>query len=329
MTGSLLDTLSTEEKQRIKGRTDELVELLEKWARQYPFIRATRIPTTALVAATVLPRMSVSDALTVAQVVLWIFGVDDKIDELILTLSEIRRRAERWYSIANHGPRDEIDDSDELTAILVEIREALSKSHTFEPLREYWSNSIRGLIETMIQECQYGLQYNAYGADVLPPLEKYLDDGIDSIGMHVWQSAVLILSRDSSVVEHFESISEAIEHAGVAIRLYNDVRTFDRTMQEGGMNSVLIMYHTMLNRYPHTTRENALIKTKQYILQLADSHAQRCYDLVGQLETDSGKFEEATSRLVAFHACFYSRNEYDYHTASLAQACEVLSGNAF
>lgn len=325
MAGSFLDTLSAEEKQRIRDRTDTLIELLEKWIRQYPFIRTTRIPTIALVTATALPWMSVSDVLTAAKVLFWIFGVDDKVDERIFTLAEIRRKADQWYSIANHGPTNERDDNDELTAILLEIRKGLSKSHLFEPLREYWSNSVRCLIEAMIQECQYRLQYNAYGACALPPLDEYLHN--DSVGMYLWQSAVLILLRDSSVIEHFESINEAINYAGAAVRLYNDVRTFDREIQEGGINAILILYHTMLNGDPNTTKGNVLTKAKQYVLHLADSYAQRYYNLAGQLETDSGQFEETTSRMLAFHAHFYGYSEHDYHTTSLAEAYQMLNGS--
>lgn len=325
MASNFLDTLSAEEKQRIRDRTDTLIELLEKWARQYPLMRTIRIPTVALVTATVLPRLSISDALTVAQVTLWIFEVDDKADKRIFTLEEMRRRAEQWCSIANRGPSNKVDDSDELTAILLEIRKELSKSHLFEPLREYWANSVRCLIETMTQEYQYGLQYNAHGACALPSLHKYLHD--DSLGMYLWQSAVLILLRDSSVIEHFGPISKVIKYAGVAIRLYNDVRTCDKEIREGGINSILIMYHTMLGRNLSIAKENVLTKAKQYVLQLADSYAQRCYDLVGQLQTDSGQFEETTYRLVAFHAYFYGHSEHDYHTTSLAEAYEMLSGS--
>jgi len=323
---NLLDTLSATEKRRITDRTCALVGLLEEWARRHPLIRAARIPMVALVAATVLPRLSVSDTLTVARLMLWIFGVDDRVDERVFTLEEMRRRAKQWYSIARYGPGSKVENSDGFAVMLAEIRKELSKSHLFEPLREYWAGSVPRLVEAMAQELQYGLQYNAYGADALPSLDEYLHD--DSLGMYLWQSAALILLRDSSVMERFGPIGEVIKHAGVAIRLYNDVRTFDREMREGGVNSVLIMYQKRLGGTLNTTKkEDTLAKAREHVLRLADSYAQRCYDLIGQLQTASGRFEETTYRLVAFHAHFYGRTEYDYHTTSLAEAHEMLSGS--
>jgi hypothetical protein len=321
MAENFFDTLSAEEKQRIKDRTDTLVELLEQWARQYSFIRTVRIPVAALTTATALLRTPLSDSVLSSQVMLWIAGVDDKIDGLIFSLAEVWRKTEQWCSIANHGSSNGIDDSDALTAVLLEIREKLSKSHIFEPLREYWASCLRLLVEAMAQEYQYGLQYNAYGSRALPSLDEYLHSGIHSIGMYFWQSTVLILLRDSSVIEHFEPINKAIKHASVAIRLYNDVQTFDKEIQEGGINSILIMYHIMLDKNPSATKR-ILSEAKQHILQLADSYAQRCYDSIKQIQTESGQFEETTYRIVAFGSFFY--REHDYHTTPIAKVNEFL-----
>jgi hypothetical protein len=323
MAGSFFDTLSVKEKQRIKERTDTLIDMMKEWTRRYPFIRTTRIPMASLLVATALPKISIPDALIAAQMTLWLFGVDDIADERIATLAEMRHRAEQWHSIASHGPGEDIDDNDDLTMVLLDMMENLSKSHLFKPLREYWAFHVRLLVETMIKEYEDWLAYNAHR--VLPSLDEYLHNGLYTIGLPCWSATALILHRDSSVIEHFEPINEAIEQASIAARIYNDVRTFDRETQEGSsLNSILITYHTMLNRDPNTTEENALTEAKQYVLQLADAYAQRFYDLAGQLETDSGQFEETTSRVVAFHAHFYGRSEHDYHITSQPEINEML-----
>ena len=324
MAGNFLDTLSAEEKQRIKDRTETLIELLEKWARQHPSIRPTRIPATALTTAAVLPEMSVLDALMTAQIILWIFGVDDQIDEGMISPAEARRKAKQWYSIANRGSSDEMDDSDDLAIILLEIRRRLSEFYLFEPLREYWASRLRLLVEAMAQEYQYGLQYSACGVRTLPSLDEYLHVGTRSIGFPLWGSTIMILLQDPSVVEYFEPISVAMVHMCTALRLYNDVATFDKEIQAHEVNSVVIMYHAMFDSNPNAGQENILLEAKQRILQLADSHAQRCYDLARQPKTDSGQFEQISSRVVAFHAHFYGRIEHDYHTTSQAETYELL-----
>lgn len=328
MAVNFLDTLGPEERRHIQDRTVALMEMLQEWARQHRSIRATRIPAAALVAAMALPRIPLVDSLLVAQMMLWIFAVDDRADERMVTLAELRRQTGQWCLIANHGASD-ANDEDDLTTVLLEMRRELSKSHLFDPLREYWASRLRLLGETMAQEYEYGLQYDAArGSGSLPSLDEYLRNGIHSIGLPFWKSTVLILLQDASVIQHFKPVNQAIEYAGAAVRLYNDVRSLDKEIQEGGVNSILIQYHAILETSPSISREAALAEAKERILQLADAYAQRCYDMVGQLQTSSGQFEETTARIVAFHAYFYGRSEYDYHTTSRAAAYEILGGRS-
>jgi hypothetical protein len=317
------DTLSAQEKQRIRDRSGSLVDCLEQWARQYTSLRASRIPTAALATAVVVPRMSPSDSLSMARMILWIFGVDDRVDGHKMTPAEMRRAAMQWYLIANDGPGNGLNNDDELTRILIEMRRDLSSAHLFDPLREYWASRLRLLVLTMAREYQYGTQYNTYGPRALPSFDEYLRGGTHSIGLPFWQATALILLRDSSVLEHFEPIDEAITHAGAAARLYNDVRTLDKEIQEGGMNSVLIVYQAMLQGDLDSTGEGSLDEAKQYVLQQADSYAEKCYDLLGWIDTDSGQVEETIFRLIAFHAYYYGR-EYDYHITSLAEAYAMI-----
>jgi hypothetical protein len=323
MSGDFFDTLSAQEKQRIKDRSGVLVDCLEQWACQYTSLRASRIPTAALATAVVVPRMSLSDSLSMARMILWIFGVDDRVDGHRMTFAEMRRTARQWYLIANHGSGDGISSDDELTRILVEMRKELSSAHLFDPLSEYWASRLRLLVATMAREYQYGARYSTYGPSALPSFDEYLRDGTHSIGLPFWQATALILLRDPSVIEHFEQIDEAITHAGAAARLYNDVRTLDKEIQEGGMNSILIAYQAMIERNPDSTEEGALDEARQYVLRQADSYAQKCYDLLGRINTDSGQVEETIFRLIAFHAYYYGR-EYDYHITSLAEAYAMI-----
>lgn len=317
MTGNLLEMLSSQERRDIQSKSQTLAHSLEQWAGQYPFIRPIRIPTLALVVATVLPQMPFDDCLLVAKTMLWIFGVDDKIDERLVTLSEVRHKAQEWQSVIAQGASDEAAEGDELTAALLEIRGQLVEFPLFEPLRQHWAFCVYTLIETMARECQSGIAYNAQGPSSLPRLGKYLRDGIHSIGMHLWQSTALIVSGDASVLACLEAIEKAIEYAGAAIRLYNDVQTFDKEMHEGGINAILITYHALLAACPQADKKRLLDEAKGHILGLADSYAQRCYHQLERIQTDAGQFEETTRRLVAFHSSFY--RQHDYHTTSVSQ----------
>jgi hypothetical protein len=325
VTGDFLSTLSDQEKQRIKERTDTLVKLLTEWARQYVCIRPNRIPMTALTTAVALPRLSVPDALTTAQMILWMFGVDDKVDERLFTIEEMQHKAEQWYLIARSGPGAEINAGDEFAAVLLEVRRGLATSHLFEPLLDYWTGRLGIFFEAMAQGYQYTLEYNADGPSALPPFDDYLRGGIHSVGFPLWRSTSLILLKDSSVMKCLEAISEIIECAGTAIRLYNDVGTLGREIQEKSINSIIIVSHAMLTKNSSVSSESAISEAKQYILQLADSYAHKCHELLAKIQTDSGQFEESTSNIIALHAYFYGHSEYDYHTTSKRETRQWLN----
>jgi hypothetical protein len=318
------ETLGVDGKRLVRERTNALVRLLEEWAPQYPFIRTIRIPSVALLIATVVPQMALTDSFLVTKLIMLIFGIDDMADEREITLAQLRPKAKQWHSIADQGASSRIDEDDHLAQVLLEVREHVSRFPLFDPLREYWSCSVRRLIEAMAREYQYGLRYSAGGACALPTLHECVYCGVYSLGFPLWASTVLILLNESSTVEHLESIDRAIKCAGGAIRLCNDLRTLDKEIQENNINSVVILYHTMLNRTPSATRESALSEAKQHVLQMAKSYAQRCRDLVGQNQSEHTRFGEALCRIVDFSMYFYVTSGQDYHIPRLAEINQLL-----
>jgi len=322
--GNLFDTFSVEERQRIKGVTDTLIELLEEWSRQYPSVRTTRTAAVALLSATVAPRMPVTASLLLSKFAQWLFGVDDRADERLVSLAELEQKVEQWRSMANDGPSNEIDN-DELSLMLLEIREELSTFPLFEPLREWWSSEVARLVEAMVQEYWNGVQYRTNGTDALPSLGKYVNCGLYSIGVTPWAIAVLIVLDDPSVEKHLDLIGEAVKNASAAVRLYNDLRSYDKEVRkENTINSITVTYFAIRGENPHANEEEVLSKASRHVLQLADSYAQKCYNVFKQFQTESGQFEQIISRMVAFHRYFY-REIGDYHTTSQDKAHKMLS----
>jgi hypothetical protein len=323
MVSNFLDTLAAEKKQDIKNRTGILVDLLGEWAQQHPAMRAP-IPTIALTAAVAMPRVSVPDALTWAQAIAWIFIADYKADPQAFTPQDMLHRAEQWYSIASNWPTCDVDDSDELTMIVVDMTRDLSSSPMFKPLREYWASRVRSHFVGFAQRFQYSLEYRDHGPQALPSLDGYLRAAIESVGWPFLGSMAMIFHRDSSVMEHLEPISEILECAGAALRLYNDIATLNKEIRIRDVNSILIMSHELLSENPNTALERVMPEAKQRILQLADSYAQKCYRLIGQLKTDSGQIEETCSRILDLYSYFHGYTEQDYHTTPLAKIYQMV-----
>jgi hypothetical protein len=322
MGGTFFDTFSVEERQFFWERTETLVRALEEWAREYVCMRPVRVPLLALLTAMTSPCVPVPDAIGGAKIALWIFGIDDMADEREVSLERFRETGEQWCQSARDGT-DSDDEGDELTAMLLEIRKDISGFRLFEPLFERWAFGVCRVVEAMVQEYRYALLFNAEGAQALPSLGEYLNEGLYSLGPPLWSTVLWITQDDPSVLEQIELIDAATRHASRATRLYNDLRTFDKETAEGNVNSVMIAYYKVLADQ-EVAVERGWAEAKRYILQLADFFGRECYTLLEQIHTESGQVEETLFRLVAFHSYFYIRREDDYHITSLADIRTLL-----
>lgn len=321
MGGTFFDTFSAKEKQFFWQRTKILSRALEEWARGYSCLRPVRAPSVALLTAMISQHGDVLDAIGGGKIAFWIFAVDDLADERKISLADFLKKGKQWYLCARDGTGNN-DESDELTAMLLEIRKDLSRFCLFEPLLDHWASCIPPLIETMAQEYQYGLLFNTEGTQALPSLDEYLSGGLHSIGMPLWASGVWITQSDLSILEHLELIDAATRHAGRAIRLYNDLQTLDREMREGNVNSVMIAYYkTLANQ--EISVENGFTEAKRYILQLADFFGHECRSIAKQIHTESGQVEKTLARTVAFNASFYGHG-HDFHITSLDDVHTLL-----
>ncbi len=326
MGGTFFDTFSAKEKYFFGERTKALTQVLEEWARGYSCTRPARVSLMSLLTAMTSPRLTVPDSLAGVKISFWIFAVDDLADEQKISLANLLTIAEQGYLSAKNGTGSN-DESDELTAMLLEIRKDLSRFRLFEPLLEYWASNVRRLVEAMAQEYRYSLLFNTEGAQALPTLDECLGEGLYSIGARLWASVVWITQDDPSVLDQIELIDTATRHASRAIRLYNDFRTLDKEIAEGNINSVIVAYYKIMGSH-EVTMEKGLAEARRYILQLADFFGQECYNTLEQIHTESRQVEETLSRLVAFHSYFYGHGKHDYGITSLADILTLLSAKS-
>ena len=322
MGGTLFDTFSAKEKQFFWERTQILAQALEEWMRGYSCMRPVRIPLLALLTAMTSPHVPAPDVIGGEKMALWIFGIDDLADERRVSLADFLEKGERWCQSARDG-KDSGGENDELTTMILEIRQDIERFRLSEPLLDRWVSGVSRVVEAMAQEYRYALLFNTEGDQALPSLGEYLNEGLYSLGLPLWSTVIWITQDDPSILAQIELIDVATRHASRATRLYNDLRTFDKEMAEGNVNSVMIAYYKVLADH-EVPPESGLAEAKRYILQLADFFGRECYTLLKQIHTESGQVEETLSRLVAFHSYFYGRSEHDYHITSLSNIQTLL-----
>jgi hypothetical protein len=298
MAASFFDSLSVQERQLAQDRTDALSAMLVRWAARYPTVRTARVFSVALLTSTAAPSLCPINTFVSARLILWIFGVDDLVDQRVVSLAELDWQMQNWYRIAG-GDVVRGDEQDELGRMLIEIKRDLHMYPLFESLHEHWAAELRRLLEGLAAGYRMAIAYAAHGPSALPSLEKYVQLGLHSIGVPLWSWAVWAVIDDPSIQEYLGPIVRATEHAAAAVRLYNDLRTYQRELNEGNINSVLITYHAMWDGDPGQPVERVVTEAKQHIMQLAVSYGHMCKDILDDVHTESGVPEAVLLRTVA------------------------------
>lgn len=324
---SLYRAFAIEEKQKIHQTAQELERLLRIWLPLYPIIRAGRLAPVAVLTATVLPDMPVCWSLLVAKLILFIFAMDDLADERLLSYIDFLQASKAWDEIARYGrAAHPVEQDGNLSGMLNEIRIELSDCAMFPTLSALWVSRLNQLTHAMANEYEYGLRYQASGKDALPSLEKYIEGGAHSLGLPFWGTSLLILLSEPVILDHLYPINETLLQTGAAIRLYNDVRTFEKEVQEHNINALTILLNSLETRQPELTPFERFDKAQDTVIRLANQYAEKSCALANQLHTGTGQFEEMIRRIVAFHAHFYgSQNrQRDYHTMSSSDAFSMI-----
>lgn len=322
MVENFFESLDVKEKQYIGQKFATLVDMTSDWPLQYPCLRRRRIPSVALFVAVTVPHFSLTNALMAVKMAFWLFALDDIADEQIVTIPELEKRVNRWHRIA----RGEIANGvqDDASRMLLEIRKVLAEFPMFDSLKDHWAHEVWRFAHSMVCEYQDAVNYTEENSRVLPSLDSYLKWGAYSVGLPVWVAAAWVVVGSPLILECLDTINKAVVFAGSAVRLYNDLKTFERERQEGTVNSVLITCRSLSNGSLKAREENTLLEAKQQVLQLADSYGQKCCEIVDHLPAVLHQVAEILRRLVAFHSYFYGRSRQEYNMTSVRDVYELL-----
>jgi len=326
---NLYNNLSLTEKMKIQENAKDLAALLSIWATCHPMIRAKRVTPVAVLVATVLPHLPLHHSLLVGKIILFIFTVDDVADERLLSYTDFVGISKVWDDVARLGNAVTLASEDgDLGVMFLEIRGELAKFPLFSSLRDLWSRRLQLLTEAMAKEYEYGLRYHVSGKEALPAFDAYIESGIHSVGFPFWGTSVLIILSDPLTQPNLERLNEIILNTGAAIRLYNDVRTYEKEVREANINAVTLVLNTLETKKSALPAQQHLEQAQENVLQIANQYAEKSCQLAGQQQTQTGQFEEMIQSIVAFHAFFYGSRQHnrDYHTISPSDTFMMVHG---
>nr|WP_255216043.1 terpene synthase family protein [Pseudenhygromyxa sp. WMMC2535] len=174
------------------------------------------------------------------QFVLWIFALDDAMDEAERPLSELGEIAvniERVLLLREVRPAA---GESPLCRSLVELRESLPE--TLDPtLVSEWVRTTNYMVRGMLVEAYWRkLQAVATAKRGLPSFEDYMSAAWYSVGVPPMVKLALALLGAESPLEH-GVLERAVLHASRAVRLANDLQTYEKELAEGCANAVTIL----------------------------------------------------------------------------------------
>ena len=309
-----LASLQPAEQVRIFDLSARTSQTLHRWAARYPLIRRVRVWPLSLSVAAGAPYASVEALISTARLSLWVFTIDDLFDEERVPRVELFKRAARYRALAHREIACPSGDS--LATALCETRDDLATYPLFAALGTEWANSLCGTIEGMQREYEWSRAYRHAGdASALPSYEEYVATGRYSIGgpPHIW--AALITTDDLSTPDHLDHLRAMEELASTCIRLANDLQSYQKEINEGKINGLVILSRQLRAR--GLSEAAAYAKAEARVRADIASRLDQLTALRQASVTDTGRPEAAIDNIARFVCDFYVH--HDYHTF-LAQA---------
>jgi hypothetical protein len=310
-----LASLDPADQVRIFDLSARTSQTLHRWAARYPLIRRVRVWPLSLSVAAGAPFTSVEALISTARLSLWVFTLDDLFDEERVPQAELMKRALRYRALAHREIACPMGDS--LATALCELRDDLATYPLFGPLGSEWANALCGTIDGMMREYQWRLAYRK-GSDAratLPSYGEYVATGRYSIGgpPHMW--AALITSNDPSTPAHLPHLRAMEQLASTCIRLANDLQSYQKEVDEGKINALVILSREL--RAQGVPQERAYQQAEARVRADIVAGLEQLTALRESAVTQTGRPEAAIDNIARFVCDFYTH--HDYHTF-LAQA---------
>lgn len=298
---SFLASKDERARKEIFALANRVAERLDVWGRDFPIIRSIRFKPLSIQLAASAPFCTVEELVTAGCGTLWIFAIDDAFDEELVPLEEMLIRSVTYRKLV-FGESVTVDPRDPLAVVLQDVIRDLARYESFGSLREWWAASVMGTVEGMIQECRWRDEFRASKGQQLPTYEAYIRNGRYSIGGPPHFMTSIITLEDPASVAAIQPLHDLGLEASACIRLANDLRSYEKEVAEGNVNSVVLMQ--FLHGVP--------VEQARRMVQNEIAHGlQRCRALFQPGPTTSRSAERLIVDTAEFACEFYV--SHDFH----------------
>lgn len=300
-------------------------------AARFPVFDRARLPALALTIAAHVPDLARADRELLALVPLWLFAFDDLVDGDLrgggqVQGPEVAALVAGYKAIVRGGagagpfpgPRPP-GPAGELGLALAELAARLAAYRSFGgALAAYWHASFDLAVDGIVRDrarsarLRLGSGRPPEGEAPLPTYAEWLATAQHSVGVHPYLAACFIIYSDPTLARRLPALARITDACGRALRLANDLRTWEKEEREGNFNTVAALRAEIGRARPALTpaeRQSRALRDLEGRLaaQVAETRA-----LLATSPVPDGAVEASIARLVAFVIPFYAA--HDYHT---------------
>ncbi|MFB4313697.1 terpene synthase family protein [Actinomadura sp. 21ATH] len=219
---------------------------------------------------------------------LWLFGLDWLVDHKAAALAEIEDINGRVLAVLDGAAPL---PGDVLTPFLAEIRDEVSESPAFPRLRDAWRDALVRVLDAGAREWEWKAAAAAGDRSALPSLDAYLDNA-DNIGSAWVNLSHWIALADPATVEHVAPLREADREVQKALRLLNDLATYERDLAWNDLNALM------------------LVDDRAAVSDRLDAIVRNCRALLEPLRDACPDGADYLARQLGFNSAFYGASDY-------------------
>lgn len=293
---------------------------LEDWAARYPLVRRTRFPGIALTAAVQLPELGRADRALAGLVAAWLFTFDDVVDEervagpalaaLVADLKAIAWRAPPAVGAGGSEPGAQMGRA------LTEIRERLAAYRSFASLADHWRLTFAQAVDGIVRDRILGtaLRGAAPGAPrpAPPSYATVMATAQYSIAAHHYLASCLVVYNDPRVVARLPALAAIGTECARAVRLANDLQTWEKEEREGIFNTLAAARAELLRAEPGLSAAEGQERALRFARERLAAHAAHTRALLAVSPVPDGAVEAGLARFLDFTTGFYAA--HDFHT---------------
>ncbi|MGW0433541.1 terpene synthase family protein [Micromonospora sp. NPDC003197] len=243
--------------------------------------------TVALAMAFSAPWCTPGQLRVATRAVLWGFAADWQIDYLAKSADEVDDLVADCLSVADGAT----DIAHPLGRFLADIRDELTAAPGFGELRPVWREELHRMLAGMAREWRWRTAKSDDDlTEPLPSFAEYLANA-DNLGASFVNVSHWVNTGTPATARHLVELTGASAEAQRALRLINDLATYERDVNWGDLNALMLVDRAEVTR--EITR-----------------YVDRCRELLSPLADECPRESAFLTRQLGFASGFYQVTDF-------------------